>query len=97
MSTLDEAARERPGAVDAIAGLLAGASIVLSCLGAGLGFLLEIEAHPARVIPIAVILAIVAGRMSVRHERLARGALFTAMAAWVVGMSLAVITENPLV
>ena len=88
---------ERTGSVDAIAGLLAAASIVLSALGAGVGLLLEIEAHPARVIPVAVVLAIVAGRMSARHERLSRVALFIAMVAWVVGMSLAVITENPLV
>jgi hypothetical protein len=33
----------------------------------------------------------------VRHERLARFAIFAAMVAFVVGMSLAVTTENPLV
>ena len=96
MSAFEEAT-PRPGAVDAVAGLLAAASIVLSALGAGLGFLLEVEAHPVRVIPIAVVLAIVAGRMSARHERLARAALFTAMVAWVVGMTLVVITDNSLV
>ena len=96
VSTVDEQA-PRSGAVDGIAGLLAAASLVLSALGAGFGILLEIEAHPARVIPVAVVLAIVAGRMSPRHERLARLAVFVAMFAFVVGMTLAVTTENSLV
>ena len=96
MSTLDRA-DERSGAVDTIAGLLAAASIVLSALGMGAGILLELDAHPARVIPVAVVLAIVSGRMSVRHERLARGAIFFAMVAFPVGMTLAVLTENSLV
>ncbi len=98
MSTLGEQApAPRSGAVDGIAGLLAAASLVLSALGAGFGILLELEAHPARVIPVAVVLAIVAGRMSSRHERLARIAIFAAMVAFVVGMTIAVTTENSLV
>ena len=96
MSALEEQA-PRSGAVDGIAGLLAVASMVFSALGSGAGLLLEREAHPARVIPVAVVLAIVAGRMSARHERLARFALFVAVVAWVLGMTLAVTTENPLV
>jgi hypothetical protein len=96
VSTLDEGAR-RSGAVDAVAGLLAAASIVLSAIGTGAGILLELEASPARVIPVAVVLAIVAGRMSPQHNRLARAAVFVAMVAFPLGMTLAVLTENPLV
>ena len=96
MSSLDQAS-PRSGTVDAVAGLLAAASIVMSALGAGAGLLLELEAHPVRIIPAAVVLAIVAGRMSARHERLARAAIFVAMIAFPVGMTLAVLTENPLV
>ena len=96
MSALDHQ-EQRHGAVDTVAGLLAMASIVLSALGAGVGILLELEPHPARVIPVAVVLAIVAGRMSARHATLARAAIYIAMVAWVVGMTLAVITENTLV
>jgi mannose/fructose/N-acetylgalactosamine-specific phosphotransferase system component IIC len=92
-----EGAERRGGAGDALAGLLAGASLVLSALGMGAGLLLEIDAHPARVIPAAVVLAIVSGRMSARHERLARFAIFFAMVAFPVGMTLAVLTENRLV
>jgi hypothetical protein len=96
VSTIDDA-EPRSSGIDAIAGLLAAASIVMSALGAGAGILLELEAHPARIIPAAVVLAIVAGRMSARHARLARAALFVAMIAFPIGMTLAVLTENPLV
>ncbi len=96
MSAL-EAQRPRSTATGTIAGLFAMMSIVLSAIGAGLGFILEVEAHPVRTIPVAVVLAIVAGRMSERHQALSRFALFFAMAAWVVGMTLAVLTEHPLV
>lgn len=96
MSAVD-ATPERHTAADSIAGLLATASVVLSALGAGGGILLEIEATPARTIPVAVVLAIVAGRMSRRHSGLSVAAVWIASIAWVVGMTLAVLTENPLV
>ena len=96
MSTLDHE-ESRSGSVDALAGLLAGASLALSAIGAGAGLLLEIEAHPARVIPAAVVLAIISARMSSRHERLALVAIFTSMVAFVVGMTLVVLTGNTLV
>jgi hypothetical protein len=96
VSTL-EAVPERQTAADTVAGLLATASIVLSALGTGAGILLELEATPARTIPVAVVLAIVAGRMSARHSRLSAAAIWVASIAWVVGMTLAVLTENPLV
>lgn len=82
---------------DVVAGLLAVASIVLSCLGMGFGLLLEIEARPARTIAIAVLLALAASRMSARFQSLALKAALFAMLAWVVGMTLAVITEHPLI
>jgi hypothetical protein len=96
VSTLEEQ-RESFTAVEAISGLLAMASIVLSAIGAGLGLLLELEAHPARVIPVALVLALVAARMSDRFRGLALAAVVCAMVAWVVGMTLAVITESPLI
>jgi hypothetical protein len=85
------------GPVDAVSGLLATASIVLSAIGAGCGLLLELEARPARVVPVAIVLALVAARMSDRFRRLALCAVGVAMVAWVVGMTLAVITESPLI
>ena len=49
-----EAQHPRSTAVGTIAGLLAMMSVVLSAIGAGLGFLLEVEPHPVRTIPVAV-------------------------------------------
>jgi hypothetical protein len=97
MSVVDQSGAPTHSSVDAVAGLLAVASFALSGIAAGLGLLLQIEARPVRVIPVALVLAIVAGRMSERFERLALAAVIAAMIAWVFGMTLVVLTENPLV
>lgn len=96
MSAVDER-RERFTAVDAVAGLLGVASVALSGIAMGMGLILELEARPARTAPIAIILALVVARMSPRYEKLALKAALFAMLAWVVGMTLAVITGNPLI
>ena len=96
MSALEGETRERSAATDTIAGLLAVASIVLSGIGMGFGLLLQLDARPARVVPVAILLALIAARMSARHQTLAlRAALFGGF-AWVVGMTVAVITDGAL-
>ena len=96
MTSIDEPRSERTSATDTIAGLLAAGSIVLSGVAMGLGLLLQLDARPARVAPIAILSALVAARMSTRFQSLAlRAALFGAF-AWVIGMTIAVITEGPL-
>jgi hypothetical protein len=96
VTSLDEPRAERPSATDTIAGLLAVGSIVLSGIAMGLGLLLQLDARPARVAPIAILSALVAARMSARYQSLAlKAALFGAF-SWVVGMTIAVITEGPL-
>lgn len=96
MSSLDEARSDRPTAADTIGGLLAVASIVLSCIAMGFGLLLQVDARPARLAPVAIIAALVAARMSARFQSLAlKAALFGAL-AWVVGMTVAVVTDGPL-
>lgn len=80
-----------------MAGMMAVASVVLSGITMGLGLILQIEARPARFAPAAIVLAFAAARMSPRNERLALKACIFAMVAWVVGMTLAVITQHPLV
>jgi hypothetical protein len=77
--------------------MLAAGSLVLSAIAMGLGLLLELDGHPVRLAPVAIVLALVAARMSVRFQGLALKAAVFAMMAWVVGMTLAVITENPLI
>jgi hypothetical protein len=86
--SVDAAREERWSAVDTVAGLLLMISIFASALG--------LVWKPVRVVPFAVILALVAARMSARHERLATWAIAAAVIGWTVGMSLAVLTENPL-
>jgi hypothetical protein len=88
---------QRFSSLDAVAGILAVGSVVLSGIAMGLGLLLELDARPARLAPVAVIAALAAARMSPRFQSLALKAVVFAMVAWVVGMTLVVITENPLI
>lgn len=96
MSTIENS-NDRHSAADVVAGLLAVASILLSAIAMGLGLLLEFDARPVRTETVAVILALVAARLSQRYQSLALKAVLFAMVAWVIGMTLAVITENPLI
>ena len=82
---------------DVVAGLLAVGSIVLSGIAMGFGLILEVDARPARTSFVAIVLALVSARLSARYQSLALKAVLFAMVAWVVGMTLAVITENPLI
>ena len=75
-------------ATEAVAGLLATAAIFASAFG--------IAYRPARIIPFAVILALVAARMTTRWSRLAGIAVAATVVCWVLGMAVAVITERPL-
>ena len=96
MSAL-EARHDRHSATDVVAGLLAVASIVLSAIAMGFGLILELQARPVRTAFLAIVLALISARMSARYQSLAFKALLFAMVAWVVGMTLAVLTENPLI
>lgn len=96
MTVVDEPRRERSSAADTIAGLLGVASVVLSGIAMGFGLLLQLDAYPGRIAPVAIIAALVAARMSARYQALAlKAALFGAF-AWVVGMTVAVVTDSPL-
>jgi hypothetical protein len=88
---------DRHSPADVVAGLLAVGSIVLSAIAMGLGLILELDARPARTVFAAVILALVSARLSSRYQSLAFKAVLFAMVAWVIGMTLAVLTENPLI
>ena len=74
--------------VDNMAGFLAACSLVLSGL--------SLAMSPALFVPVAAILAFVAARMSGRNGVLTAVALFASIVAFVVGMTLAVITEHSL-
>ncbi|MDQ2984785.1 MAG: hypothetical protein M3R70_12835 [Actinomycetota bacterium] len=79
------ATRERPA--DAVAGLMAA----LALFGGALAFVYK----PARIAPFAMLIALIAAAMSERHARLAAAALAVAGAGFVVGATIAVITNNP--
>ena len=49
-----------------------------------------------RIVPAAVLIALIAARMSARNQRIAFYAVIAGVICWTVGMSIAVITENPL-
>ena len=95
MSTLES--QNRHSSADVIAGLLASASIILSAIAMGFGLLLELDARPGRTAFVAIVLALVSARLSEKHQSLALKATLFAMFAWVVGMTIAVRTENPLI
>ncbi len=96
MSTL-ETSNDRHSSADVVAGLLAVSSIILSGIAMGFGLLLELDARPGRTAFAAIVLALVSARLSQRYQSLALKATLVAMAAWVVGMTIAVLTENPLI
>jgi len=87
---------DQSSARDVVAGLLAGASVVLSAIGAGAGLILQVGGHPGKLIPVAALLAIISGVMSARFYSMALKALAFASIAWVVGMTIAVLTDAPL-
>jgi hypothetical protein len=82
---------------DAVAGLMATGSIVLSFIAAGTGLIVQVDARPGLLAPAAAVVALVAARMSTYYRRLAFAAVLIATVAWVVGMTVAVITENPII
>ena len=97
MSSVPESSEQRYTITDVIAGLLAAGSMLLSFIAIGFGLILQVEPRPARLVPVALVLALVAGRMSVRYQKLAFAAIVTGMISWVVGLTLAIITHHPLI
>jgi hypothetical protein len=75
---------DRPA--DAIAGLLAAISVLASAIG--------LVYRPARLIPFALLLAVIAAAMGGRHSRLAATAITVGGFCFVVGMAVAVITNH---
>ena len=76
---------DRPA--DAIAGFLAALSVLCSAIG--------LTYRPARLIPFAILLAVIAAAMGGRHSRLVASAVVIGGVCFVVGMAVAVITNHP--
>ena len=73
---------------EAIAGLLASLSIFASCIG--------LTYRPARLVPAAILLALLATALGGRHSRLATIAIAIGGVCFIVGMTIAVVTDNPI-
>ena len=97
MSSVPGSSEQRYTVTDVLAGLLAACSMLLSFIAVGFGLILQVEPRPARLVPVALILALVAGRMSVRYHKLAFAATVAGMICWVVGLTLAIITHHALI
>jgi hypothetical protein len=78
--------RSRPA--ETVAGFLAAGSIFVSLTG--------IAYRPLRLIPFAIVLALLAVGIGGRSERLATYAAAIGGASFLVGMAVAVVTSHPL-
>jgi len=79
---------ERARPAETIAGFLAAAAIFVSLTG--------IAYRPLRLIPFALVLALVAAGIGGRATRLATWAVAIGAVSFAVGMAAAVFTSNPL-
>jgi hypothetical protein len=71
-----------------VAGFLAAAGIFVSLVG--------IAYRPLRLIPFAILLALIAAGIGGRSERLATYAVAIAAVSFAIGLAVAVITSHPL-
>jgi hypothetical protein len=83
---LDEQSRARPS--ETVAGFLAAFSIFASVIA--------LAWHPLRLLGPAIVLAMVSAGMGGRHRRLAFAATMIAAACFVLGMTIAVVTQRQL-
>lgn len=88
MSSYESSDAHRWSTADTVAGFLATLSIFASAIG--------LIWRPVRLVPFALVLALIATRMSARNERIAWYAVVAAVICWTAGMTIAVVTENPL-
>jgi hypothetical protein len=71
--------------------LAAGFLAVLSIVGSGVA----VAYRPVRVIPFAVLLALISAGMSPRGNRLALAAVLIGALCFIAGMTVAAVTRNP--
>jgi hypothetical protein len=85
---MSSASYERSGAAETLAGFLSATAIFVSLTG--------VAYRPLRLIPLAILLALIAAAIGGRHARLAAIAIYIGAACFAVGLAAAVITSNPL-
>ena len=80
--------QQQPRRADTIAGFLCAFALALS--------LVAIARTPALLAPVAILVGIVAARMSEAHQKLAGWTVGIATTAFLVGMTVAISTDNAL-
>jgi hypothetical protein len=88
VSSYESSDAHRWSTADTVAGFLATLSIVASALG--------LIWRPLRLVPFAILIALIAARMSARNQRISFYAVIVGVICWTAGMTIAVVTENPL-
>lgn len=78
--------RDRPSEV--LAGLMSAAAIAAGTVA--------LAYRPLRLALFAILLALIAAGLGGRHSRLAAFAVGVATVCWVLGMAIAIMTDNPL-
>ncbi|HEX6700069.1 MAG TPA: hypothetical protein VF101_05000 [Gaiellaceae bacterium] len=86
MTTPLEGERQRPA--DVVAGFLSAASIFVSLVG--------LAYRPVRLIPFAVLLALISAGIGGRNARLAAFATAAGALCFAVGLTLAILTGHPI-
>lgn len=79
---------ERSSAAETVAGLMAAFAFAAASVG--------IVYKPVRVIPLAIVVALVALGIGGRSTRLAAVAVLWGAVCWVAGMTIAVLADRPL-
>jgi hypothetical protein len=79
---------EQSSTAQTVAGLISAVSISVSLIG--------VAYRPLRLIPFAIVLALLATGIGGRHVRLATLAVAVGAVCFVLGLATAVITSNPL-
>ena len=79
---------QRSTAAEIVGGYLAAFSIFVSCA--------SVAWHPVRLVVPAIVLALISAGLSGPHQRLPRAAVAIGGIAWVLGMTVAVVTSHPL-
>jgi hypothetical protein len=73
---------------ETVAGFLASLAIFTS--------LIALAWHPLRLIPVAIIIALIAAAIGGRHRRLAYWAVMTCAVCFFLGMTISVVTSRAL-
>ena len=82
----DDQGEARPA--DTVAGFLASLAIFAALIG--------VAWHPLRLIPAAMVLALLAAAMSAARQRFALAAVLITAVCFFAGMAIAVIAQKPL-